>query len=493
MKIYKSEKSIESLILSSTKSCMAMDAQLLEEKPADVSMASLLDGLSKREAKVDLPENMHPDLLYGSSVLVSTNMNKNHDIFLPEETFKAKDTPVNTPFNIDHESSDIIGHIISAKAVDKDDNVLESLPSSDTAFDIQVGFVIYKFIYPKASSQIVSLATIDKQFVSMECMFADFDYGLVDSEGAISIVERNEDTAFLTKKLKIFGGSGKYEDKTVGRVLKDIRFVGMGSVETPANPDSEFLEFKVVAKEKSLYDNEGKHTNIDNTYLMITSKGNVMKIENLDQAQTLIEKLEQEKAALKTELETVKTEKSEADSKITELESEKQDLETKVEANKDKIEQEEQKVTLAEQKIEDLTKNLDESKTAADESDKELAETKAKLEEFEQEKLVTARVTELEGLGFKVDDDKKEELKTMSDDAYANIVEWINSMPKSNDDNKDDDNDNKADASVLDDVKSDDNSTDLVDGDDVDDQNDIKSIATELVTVLMAKGKKEVK
>ena len=45
------------------------------------------------------------------SVLVSTGWNKNTDVFSPLETWTARATPIDKPFNHEHNEQDIIGHI----------------------------------------------------------------------------------------------------------------------------------------------------------------------------------------------------------------------------------------------------------------------------------------------------------------------------------------------------------------------------------------------
>ena len=83
-----------------------------------------------------------------------------------------------------------------------------------------------------------------KWFVSMECLFPNFDYALIDSQGDTKIIERSEASAFLTKHLRAYGGSGLYEDYKVGRLLRNISFSGKGLVSKPANPRSVILEGK---------------------------------------------------------------------------------------------------------------------------------------------------------------------------------------------------------------------------------------------------------
>ncbi len=78
----------------------------------------------------------------------------------------------------------------------------------------------------------------------MEVLFASFDYLLVPmvkgepDMAQAQIVERNDETAFLTKHLKTYGGKGFYKNYLVGHVLRQLTFSGKGLVENPANPTS---------------------------------------------------------------------------------------------------------------------------------------------------------------------------------------------------------------------------------------------------------------
>ena len=53
------------------------------------------------------------DLYYTQSILVSTTWNKNDDIFNKEEVWNAKDTPQHKPTNIEHQETQIVGHIVA--------------------------------------------------------------------------------------------------------------------------------------------------------------------------------------------------------------------------------------------------------------------------------------------------------------------------------------------------------------------------------------------
>ena len=187
------------------------------------------------------------DLFYLESVLVSTGWNKNDDVFDPKETFAARTTPEDKPFNFMHNEKDIIGHITGNRVVDFQGNAIaEETENPPTEFNILTTAVIYKEWSDVDQRQRIQkiLAEIEegKWFVSMECLFPSFDYALVDKTGGTRVIPREESSAFLTKHLRSYGGSGKYEDYRVGRLLRNLSFSGKGLVSKPANPRSVILE-----------------------------------------------------------------------------------------------------------------------------------------------------------------------------------------------------------------------------------------------------------
>src|SRR5687768_10182497 len=68
----------------------------------------------------NIKHDVDNQLFYFESILVSTGWNLNDDIFLPTELWAAKASPINKPVNFMHNEQDIIGHMISAQAVDFD-------------------------------------------------------------------------------------------------------------------------------------------------------------------------------------------------------------------------------------------------------------------------------------------------------------------------------------------------------------------------------------
>jgi hypothetical protein len=187
------------------------------------------------------------DLYYLKSVLVSTGWNKNDDVFDPQYTWSARNTPEDKQFNLMHNENDIIGHITGCYVVDAEGNkvVADSIENIPSQFDIITEAVIYNsWTDPEnreRMQKIISEIEEGKWFVSMECLFAGFDYAIKDTKGQTKTVARSEESAFLTKHLRAYGGTGEYEGYQIGRLLRDISFSGKGLVSKPANPRSVIL------------------------------------------------------------------------------------------------------------------------------------------------------------------------------------------------------------------------------------------------------------
>jgi hypothetical protein len=106
------------------------------------------------------------------------------------ETWAARHTPEDKPFNFEHRPLDIIGHITASRVVDEtmkelDDGTLavDDLP---TKFHIVSGSVLYMALSDDDRKALMqqTVAEIEKGewYVSMECFFRGFDYG-VDRAG----------------------------------------------------------------------------------------------------------------------------------------------------------------------------------------------------------------------------------------------------------------------------------------------------------------------
>ena len=247
MKIYQSEinDGLQDALKNNSIACCAV-AEKADPSLPFPELSELTDqemdrlGITKAENKEQI------DLYYLKSILVSTGWNKNDDVFDAKELWEARNTPEDKPFNFMHDESDIIGHITANEVVDFDGNPISDDSDLPSQFNILTSAVVYtEWSDPKQRERmhrIVSEIDDGKWFVSMECLFPDFDYALLGEDGDNRVIPRNEASAFLTKYLRSYGGNGKYENYRVGRLLRNLSFSGKGLVSKPANPRSIILE-----------------------------------------------------------------------------------------------------------------------------------------------------------------------------------------------------------------------------------------------------------
>jgi len=221
--------------------------------PFTVKAEEFTSEIEKSEIeKLLTDENKQHDLYYLESVLVSTNWNRNDDVFLADVTWAARNTPEDKPFNFMHDENDIIGHIIGSYVTDTEGNkISDDQEETPANFDIITRAVLYNSWMNEENKErmdnIIAEIDEDKWFVSMECLFAGFDYAVIDKTGSQQLVTRSDDSSFLTKHLRAYGGTGEYEGYKVGRALRDISFSGKGLVSNPANPRSIILNSKSIA------------------------------------------------------------------------------------------------------------------------------------------------------------------------------------------------------------------------------------------------------
>jgi len=206
---------------------------------------------NKTIAEIAKAENKNQeDLFYLKSILVSTGWNKNDDVFDAEEMWKARSTPEDKPFNLEHNQDIIIGHITGCYPVDENGSPITSDTPPEN-YNIVTSAVIYKEWENQEKklqiNDIITQIPNGTWFVSMEALFSNFDYAMTDGKKT-RIIARNEATSFLTKYLRSYGGTGVYGNQKIGRVLRNIIFSGKGLVRKPANPDSVILqtEAKIV-------------------------------------------------------------------------------------------------------------------------------------------------------------------------------------------------------------------------------------------------------
>lgn len=412
MKIHASEKSFESRILQA-KTNASFEVQVRLTLPKEENLIKSLERMGLTGCNKSVANAMkklsqdHPDLMYCDAILVSTVMNSNDDVFLPEDTWAARFTPINTPFNEDHVEHDIIGHIFDAYPVDKDQKLIESETAPDY-FDIIASFVVYKSIFPKSAEDIATNGPIGKKFVSMQAVFNNFDYALVKNKET-KIIARNDNTAFLTKYLRAYGGEGFFKDYKVGRVLRNFRFDGMGNVEKPGNPRSKYTEIENYSTATA---SEIQEITKSKTVIHIT-QGKIMTIETLEQANKVIADYMDMASKDKVEKETLASKLKEHADKVGELEK-------NFKAKSDDYDASSGKLALAETTIKDLTVKLADTESKFKASSDELGEIKSKAKS-------EARLAQLKEINL----ESTETLLKMEDVAFATIVEYAKKIKPS--------------------------------------------------------------
>jgi len=324
------------------------------------------------------------DLYYLKSVLVSTGWNKNDDVFNPSETWAARSTPEDKQFNFMHDENDIIGHITGSYIINESgDRVLsEEMPPK---FDIVTEAVLYNsWTDPEnrqRMNQIIAEIEEGKWFVSMECLFAGFDYALLSESGEAKLLERNEGSAFLTKHLRAYGGTGEYEGYKIGRSLKEISFSGKGLVSKPANPRSVILD---SSRAFSLND------------ITITSfpKGdNDMSDTNL---------LEQQLAELKDQLASAKEENTALKSQV-EAAASKEALES-IATLETTVAEKEELINNLEASVSEKESTIKELQDSIAKNEEDMKEKMEELKKMKKEKKTEARKASLLDLGLEAEE-----------------------------------------------------------------------------------------
>lgn len=291
------------------------------------------------------------DLYYIKSILVSTGWNKNDDVFEPEQTWAARNTPEDKQFNFMHNENDIIGHITGSYVVDRNGNkIVAKDGTAPQEFDIITEAVLYNsWTNPdnrERMQKIISEIEEGKWFVSMECLFAGFDYAVIDKNGSARLVTRSEESAFLTKHLRAYGGTGEYEGYKIGRSLRDISFSGKGLVSRPANPRSIILD-----------SSKAFSVNKDEYSISFVSKGDInMSDTNLEKQladlQVELATSQEENKTVKAEIETVNKEFAE---KVSVLETSLAEKDLALKTSEEKIASLEETLASKEKELTELS------------------------------------------------------------------------------------------------------------------------------------------
>ena len=353
------------------------------------------------------------DLYYLNSVLVSTGWNKNDDIFDIEETWAARSTPEDKQFNFMHDETDIIGHITGNFVLDAAGQKVHEIvgvKNLPEQFDIITSAVLYNsWSDPKLKermAKIISEIEEDKWFVSMECLFAGFDYGVVTPDGQHKTIARSEESSFLTKHLRSYGGTGEYEGHRLGRLLRSIAFSGKGLVSNPANPKS------VIINDTDLF----KKNN--DTYSITQS--NIR--ENFNMANEDIQLLQRQNDELKAALDQAKSDEEALRSEISKKKDE--EVQAQIEAFEASILERDEAIAKLQEAATAFEARIQEIEELLANKDEELTEANSKIEAHETAIKLEARKTALVEAGFDEADVEKalETFADVSDEMFDEIV-----------------------------------------------------------------------
>ena len=371
------------------------------------------------------------DLYYLNSVLVSTGWNKNDDVFDIAETWAARNTPEDKQFNFMHDESDIIGHITANVVTDFEGNVIsDDQTEVPESFNIVTSAVLYNsWSDPELKERMERLiAEIEdgKWFVSMECLFNNFDYAVVSPEGSNQIVQRDEASAFLTKHLRAYGGTGEYEGYKVGRMLRNISFSGKGLVNNPANPRSIILS---------------NTTNpFQNSKATLISDTNIKEINMSDDSlRTQVDELKAELAGAREAAESAKKEI---------LAKQEEEVKAQVEAFEATISEKDEAAAALEAQLTEATEKTEALEAEVTQKQEELTEALAKIEAHEVEIKLAARKAALVEAGAEEVEEIIEKFASADDEMFDEIVALLTA--KWNDKKKNEEDDEEKDeASVV--------------------------------------------
>ena len=438
MKIYQSEldDGLRDLVLSNN--TLAWDI-LAESFTPEINIKS-----STLE-KIVAENKDQIDLYYLRSILVSTGWNKNDDVFHPQELWDARNTPEDKPFNFMHDERDIIGHITGNTVVDKEGNEIASKGELPDAFNILTTAVVYTEWSDNSQRdrmrKIVAEIEEGKWFVSMECLFPDFDYALIGDDDRTEVITRDEASAFLTKHLRAYGGDGKYDNYRVGRLLRNLSFSGKGLVSKPANPNSVILD-----RTGSL---GGENITYAEQITLTESTSYLKEKEMSDSYEKQIENLRAELVEAKATNDALQEkvaaeQQAEFDSKISTFEATLAEKDEQISTLTEEKTALADTIVVKESNIESLTKDID--------------ETQKELAVMQKKEAVMKRMALLEEIGFNADEASAtvEEFDALDDNTFTQVLALMKKkngkeMPwdKDKEEDKDKKDDAKAEEPVL--------------------------------------------
>lgn len=227
-----------------------MDSKFIPFKlEADINFFEGTEELRKEVASiVKFPENKTPDMLFFSGIFLSSGENLNKAFFLPSELVKAHATIDNKALDIEHDETQIVGHIYSSAFINRNGDKLEiaelqKLPAAELdkmEIDVMIAGILYKSRFPELAKEVKD----HKWKLSMETYFQNFDVkigNLILSQKEAEALGLASDS-ILGKIARVFKKGEEIAKGHIARVLRELMFSGCGLVKNPANPRSLILE-----------------------------------------------------------------------------------------------------------------------------------------------------------------------------------------------------------------------------------------------------------
>ena len=400
-----------------------------------------LSAKQKKELKTVAGLN-DSDLYYTQSILVTTSWNKNDDIFDKEEVWTARNSPIHKPTNLEHDENTIVGHITSNWPITDDgilideNTPLENLPEK---FHILTASVVYNgYTDPtlrERANELISEIEQGTKYVSMECFFKGFDYGVTNkSTGEYKVLARNSETAYLTKHLRAYGGAGEHEDYKIGRVLRNITFSGKGFVNRPANPES-----IIFTKDSFLFENK-KNDSLEEIGVF----SNQAQIQEANMSSETVKPEEKVEAMsdcsemVKEAYASVETVKAQASELEAVLESERAaHAETKA-ALETALTEKEEAAKMSEEDMKKKKDEMEKMKAELDATNEVLAAYKSKEEEMKKKEATMKRKASLleAGLDEESASSNVEKFESLDDESFNSMVSLLAMMKKKDEDMK---------------------------------------------------------
>jgi uncharacterized coiled-coil protein SlyX len=348
------------------------------------------------------------DLYPVSTILVSTGWNKNDDVFSVEDLVAAQCTPTHKPLNKQHKPRDIVGHITKSVLVDNELNIIDEEPSTDC--HILAEGVIYRHLGSMEDglqdeiAEFIDELQSGEWFVSMETLFGGFDYAVTHPTLGNAVIVRNENTAFLTRHLRSYGGTGTYGDFQIGRLLRNLTFSAEGFVKNPANPKSLVLnnrEFAAIAK------------TLDELQITDVSIGE----------SNMADDFEVKYAEALTEIKDLRDKLAEAD--VQAYAKTIEDNKTVIAELEEQIVAKDEKIAELETAVAENDKSLKDAVAAVAELQASLDEAKEQLKTIAADKMKTDRVSLMIDAGIEKSDAEAtvEEFANVSDEQFLKIVD----------------------------------------------------------------------